>query len=126
MTKAASSEDLGRQIEKLVHTHLKASRSEAEAALERAFSAALGVPGKKRQTVARPTAGSRRTRADVLATGERLYEAVCAKPGEPMTTLADRLGASVRELERPMALLKQADRVHGIGERNLMRYFPTA
>jgi hypothetical protein len=49
-----------------------------------------------------------------------------AKPGEAMAVLARGLGTSVRELHRPMALLKQADRVKSVGQRSSTRYFPKA
>jgi len=60
----------------------------------------------------------------VAAVAERIYQAVCAKPGEAMTVLAAELGASARELHRPMALLKRAGRVRSAGARHLTRYFP--
>jgi hypothetical protein len=37
---------------------------------------------------------------------ERLYQAVCAKPGESKATLAAQIGVSARELDRPMDHLK--------------------
>ena len=55
---------------------------------------------------------------------ERLYQAVCAKPGEGMVVLATDIGASPRELNRPMAQLKGAGKVRSVGQRNLTRYFP--
>jgi hypothetical protein len=47
----------------------------------------------------------------LAAVAERIYQAVCAKPGETMLVLAADLGASARELHRPMALLKRTGRV---------------
>ena len=60
----------------------------------------------------------------MAALGERICDAVYAKPGETMTVLAAELGASARELHRPMALLKRAGRVRSAGARHLTRYFP--
>ena len=55
---------------------------------------------------------------------ETLYEQVCAKPGEPMLAFAAELGATPRELHRPMMTLKRAGRVRTVGERHRTRYFP--
>lgn len=60
----------------------------------------------------------------MAALSERLCEAVCARPGEVMTVLGPALGASPRELHRPMAVLKAAGRVRSVGQRHLTRYFP--
>ena len=62
----------------------------------------------------------------MAALGERLYRAVCEHPGESMARLSGELGASARELHRPMALLKRAGRVRSVGERHATRYFPMA
>src|SRR5690606_1202889 len=69
-------------------------------------------------------ASKRRAPAEVSAVGERLYQAVCAHPGESMATLAKELEMAPRELQRPMALLREAGRVRCVGQRHLMRYFP--
>jgi hypothetical protein len=66
----------------------------------------------------------RRAPEEIAALGERLYQAVCAKPGETMTVLMADVGGSARELQRPMALLKRAGRVRSVGARHLTRYFP--
>ncbi len=58
--------------------------------------------------------------------GERLYETVCAKPGETMAVLAADLGATPRELWRPMSQLKRDGRVRSVGARSFTRYFPMA
>lgn len=55
---------------------------------------------------------------------ERLYEAVCAHPGETMTVLAPELGSSARALHRPMAALKRSGRVRSVGQRRDTRYYP--
>ena len=60
----------------------------------------------------------------MTALGERIYQAVYAKPGETMLVLAAELGATTRELQRPMALLKRTGRVRSAGARHLTRYFP--
>jgi hypothetical protein len=68
--------------------------------------------------------GKRRRSAEVSELGERLYRAVWAHLGEGLAALAGELGASARELHRPMALLKQAGRVRSVGQRHQTRYFP--
>jgi ribosomal protein L36 len=47
-------------------------------------------------------------------------------PGETMTVLGPQVGASARELHRPMQLLKRAGRVRSVGTRHSTRYFPMA
>ena len=68
--------------------------------------------------------GPRRASAEVAALGERLYEAVCAQPGETMSVLAPELGKTPRELHRPMMVLRRAGRVRSVGQRHQTRYFP--
>jgi hypothetical protein len=41
-----------------------------------------------------------------------------------MTVLAGDLGASARQLNRPMTQLKRLGRIRGIGQRHQTRYFP--
>lgn len=115
---------LSEQIEQLVRKHIEASRRAAGAAVERAFSSASSGT---RSRATRPTtraSGHRRASTEVAALGERLFEAVCAQPGETMTVLAPRLGKTPRELHRPMMVLKRAGRVRSVGERHQTRYFP--
>jgi hypothetical protein len=127
MTNTTSNQALADHIERLVQEHIAATRKSAQEAVERAFASAAGArPASIPRRVAR-TAGSgkRRAPAEVAALGERIYQAVCAKPGEKMTALAAELGATARELHRPMALLKRSGRVRSAGVRHLTRYFPT-
>ena len=67
---------------------------------------------------------TRRTPAEMAAVDGRLYEAVCAKPGESKAVLAAEVGMSARELDRPMSHLKDAGKVRTVGQRHLARYFP--
>jgi hypothetical protein len=117
-------ETLSEQIEQLVRTHLEAPRRETEA-LARAF--ALATAPARASAAPRParTAGRRRASTDLSALGARLYDAVVTQPGETMTVLAPRVGCSPRELQRPMAALKQAGRVRSVGQRHQTRYYPT-
>ena len=121
--------DLDQRIEQLIREHIAAVHRSAREAMERAFAGSGGVSVRRpaQAAAAGTTAargGKRRRSAEVSELGERLYRAVCAHPGEGMATLAGEVGASARELQRPMALLKQAGRVRSVGQRHQMRYFP--
>lgn len=124
MTNTNSYEDLGKRIERLVAEHIAASRKAAKDAVERAFASARAsgatLPRRNRPT----EIGKRRASADVAALGERFYRAVCARPGETMTVLAPEVGASARELHRPVMVLRRAGRVRAVGHRSSTRYFP--
>ena len=116
--------DLSDQIEKLVREHVEASRRAAAAAVERAFASSTTRP-RAQPTQATPRATGRRRPATELATlSERLYESVCAQPGETMAVLAPEVGKTPRELHRPMAVLKHAGRVRSVGQRHQTRYYP--
>src|SRR5687767_9492656 len=99
-------ENLGKHIEQVVQEHIAASRRAAEAAVARAFAAA-STP-RRPSAAPRAEPGRRRRLSELADLGEQLYRAVCAKPGEGMTALAVALGASAKELHRPMAHLKSA------------------
>ena len=125
MTNATNTQQLTADIERLVREQLAEIHRAPQQALERAFSAATA----ERVTVSRPRRKSactakRRAPSEVAALGERLYRAVCDHPGESMAVLSGELGASARELHRPMALLRRAGRVRSVGERHATRYFP--
>ena len=126
MTHTTSNQALAERIERLVQEHIAASRKTAQEALERAFASAADarLSSAPRQAPRRAGNAKRRAPAEVAALGERIYQAVRAKPGETMTVLAAELGASARELHRPMALLKKSGRVRSAGARHLTRYFP--
>jgi hypothetical protein len=117
-------QELSEQIETLVREHVEACRRAAAAAVERAFASssarARSVPAPTRMR----TTGRRRATTEVVALGERLYEAVRAQPGETMAVLAPKLGKTPRELHRPMMVLKRAGRVRAVGQRHQTRYFP--
>jgi hypothetical protein len=102
---------------------MAACRSTARDAVERAFASADGR-FKPAQASRTPRIGRRRASTEVAALSERLYQAVCARPGETMVVLAPVVGASPRELGRPMAVLKAAGRVRSAGQRHMTRYFP--
>lgn len=116
---------LGEQIEQLVREHMAASRRAAADAVERAFS--VTVPASRRALAGRAesrTQSGRRGPTEMAALAERLYEAVCAQPGETMGVLGPGLGKPSRELHRPMMALKRAGRVRSVGKLHKTRYFP--
>ena len=118
--------DLEQRIEQLVREHIAAVQRGAREAIDRAFAGAAGAARKPAQTVAATAArsGKRRARAELSAVAERLYRTVCAHPGEGIVALAAELGVSARELQRPMALLRESGRVRSVGQRHLTRYYP--
>src|ERR1700733_9854723 len=124
MTNTNTNWDLGEQIERLVREHIAASHKAAQEAMERAFSSAAKAPPRMMASGRR--VGTKRPSGDIAALGDRLYRAVCAKPGETMAVLAPMAGASSRELHRPMTLLRRAGRVRPVGGRHMTRYFPMA
>jgi hypothetical protein len=127
MTKTTNDQALAERIERLVQEHIEATRKSAQEAVARAFAAAAStrpVPVAARQVARVAGSSTRRAPGEVAALGERIYQAVCARPGVAMTVLATELGSTARELHRPMALLKKAGRVRSAGARHLTRYFP--
>jgi hypothetical protein len=113
--------DLEQQIEALIGNHVAELRRMAEAAVARAFCrASASGPG----TGTPRRSGPRRTPTEMSALGERLYAAICAHPGAAMNTLAAELGATPRQLHRPVTTLRRAGRVRSVGQRQQTRYFP--
>ncbi len=95
--------------------------------MDRAFAASIGAKVVQREKAQRPRASSeRRDSTQVAGLAERLYDAVCARPGAGMTVLGAQVGASARELYLPITLLKRAGRVRSVGARHATRYFPMA
>src|SRR4051794_7426536 len=125
MSNTTSHRELEQRIEQLVREHIVLLQRGAREAIERAFASALPSPTPEAAPVrgaVRGVAGAskRRAPAEVSAIGERLYHAVCAHPGESMATLAKQLETAPRELQRPMALLREAGRVRSVGQRWLI------
>jgi len=123
----ANLRELESEIERLVAEHVAACQQAAAAAVQRAFGAASGGqslrPGRaKRTQVGSPKA--RRSAEQVAELAERFYAAVCANPGETMMMLSAQVGASARDLHRPVRVLKSEGRVRSAGQRQHTRYFP--
>ena len=128
MTSLKTPDQLTGAIESLVASYLADVRDAACQAVERALCrpTVAGRPSKRQvEGPAQPRQlAKRRSAAELEKLGERLYERVCARPGESMVTFAEELRASVSELQRPMARLKASGRVRSVGQRHLTRYFP--
>lgn len=129
--------DFNQRIERVLEEQIAACRAAALAAIERAFPAnAFSTPkadrarrsGKRARSAGRSPrlvkSLARRTPAEMAAVSERLYQVVCAKPGESKAALAAELAMSARELDRPMSHLKDVGKVRTVGQRHLARYFP--
>lgn len=115
-------EQLEKHIEQAIRAHIAEVRRRAAAAVERGFAAAHARPTAPRS--APRQVGRRRAPEELSELGERLYQAVCAKPGSTMATLAPVVGALPKALSRPVELLKRSGRVRSAGERQTTRYFP--
>ncbi len=129
--------DFNQRIERVLEEQIAACRAAALAAIELAFPTnAFSTPtadrARRSGKRARSAGGSprlvkslaRRTPAEMAAVSERLYQVVCAKPGESKAALAAELAMSARELDRPMSHLKNLGKVRTVGQRHLARYFP--
>ncbi len=55
--------------------------------------------------------------------GGATYEAMCAHLGETMAVVAEAVGASARELNRPATVLRRTSRVRRVGQRQYTRHF---
>jgi hypothetical protein len=128
MTSPKTPQQLADAIETVVASYLDEVRRTVQLAVERSLSgtAATTRPGKSR--VARSTqqlaTKTRRSAGALDELCDKLYQCVCARPGESTAMFADELGCTVRDLQRPMAKLKAQGRIRCAGQRNLMRYFP--
>jgi hypothetical protein len=129
-TKTMNHGDLAEGIEQLVREYLSTIRIAAQGAVERAVAASVGgaAPSAKERPSAAPSSrqGPRRPSNEIGALSERFYEALCRSPGETMTVLAPIVGATARDLNRPMLVLKRAGRIRSVGTRHATRYFPMA
>lgn len=119
-----SAEQLAQQIERLVEDFVAGGRAAATAALDRAFASAKSRGRPAATAPKREQVGPRRPPQEMEALRERLYEAICAKPGESMSVLAPTVGATPRALQVPAKHLKAAGRIRSVGQRQSARYFP--
>jgi hypothetical protein len=128
MTSPKTPQQLADAIETVVASYLDEVRRTVQHAVERSLSSAAATtrPGKSRvDRSSQPLSTKTRRSAGALdELCDKLYQCVCARPGESSAMFADELGCTVRDLQRPMAKLKAQGRIRCAGQRNLMRYFP--
>src|SRR5437870_3728713 len=108
MTNTTTPQALGERVERLVQEYISETRIAVQAAMDRAFATSVGAgaKAKKQDQQAKRRMNPRRPSAELVAIGERLCAAMCKAPGETMLVLAPAVGATARELHRPMARLK--------------------
>lgn len=125
MTTSMSAQELGQQIEQLVENYIAAGRLVATEAMERAFESAR-LPRRRTRSprAARRRISAKRPLEEMADLSERLYEAICANPGDTMRVLAPVVGARSSALHVPTMRLKRAGRIRTVGQRSLTRYFP--
>jgi hypothetical protein len=128
MTSPKTPQQLADAIETVVASYLDEVRRTVQHAVERSLSSAAATtrPGKSRvdRSTQQRSAKTRRSAGALDELCDKLYQCVCARPGESSAMFADELGCTVRDLQRPMAKLKAQGRIRCAGQRNLMRYFP--
>ena len=65
-----------------------------------------------------------RTSSELDQLASKLFQEILSSPGSTMETLAPRVGATARALNRPAKRLASAGRIKIAGARNQTRYFP--
>ena len=115
-------QQLTKRIEQVIHEHMAETQLAAAQAVARAF--AMQSRTRRQDSSTRRTKLNRRVESEIAALSERLYEAVCKKPGELMPVFAAELNSSASELQMPMRRLRNDERVRSIGARHQTRYFP--
>ena len=138
---ATSNTDLGQNLDQLVADFVHAAQHMVLAAVADGLAVKPAAPAKATSTAKRskPTkratnshsgksskSSKRRPQAEIAELAERFYDVLYRHPGATMAVLAPKVGASPRELHRPVAVLKQAGRVRTVGERQWTTYFPIA
>jgi len=125
MQTPSSPEQLANAIESLVASYIDEVRQAAQRALERSLCRPASGRRKGDRPLAPRSATKRRTAAELDEACEQLCTLVRARPGESVATLAEEMGESTGALQRPMAKLRAEGRVRSVGQRHLMRYFPS-
>ncbi len=115
---------LTEKIDKVVRDHLAEIQLQATAAVQRAFVVTSTKVRRASASSIGPKPAKRRDPALVAELSEQLRACILAEPGELMTVYAARIGASVRELHRPMTMLRTAGKLRTTGARGYTRYFP--
>jgi hypothetical protein len=123
----STTKELAGAIESLIGSYMAGVREAAQQAVERAtvrFAAARPTRGGRTGSSIPPASANRRTAAELAGVCDALYEVVRTHPGASMVTLAEKMGAEMRILQRPMATLRATGRVRSVGQRHLTRYYP--
>ena len=128
MTTPKTPEQLATQIRTLVDDYVREAERAAVDAVVAAFSSPRSAPRKaskaKPATTTLRRQGPRRTSEQLAELADGLADVIAEHPGESMAVFARQLDVSVRDLHRPMKMLKNAGRIRSVGERHLTRYFP--
>jgi len=128
MTTPKTPEQLATQIRTLVDDYVREAERAAVDAVAAAFSSPRSAPRKaskaKPATTTLRRQGPRRTSEQLAELADGLADVIAEHPGESMAVFARQLDVSVRDLHRPMKMLKNAGRIRSVGERHLTRYFP--
>jgi hypothetical protein len=111
-------------VAQLVREHLAACEAAAAVAVRAAFGQASKSSSKSSRRKSASARVPRRSREEISALEERLYQAICCHPGETMAVIAPAVGATARELNRPATSLRREGRVRSVGQRQYTRYFP--
>lgn len=114
--------DLQAEVDQSVEALVKSlQRAVGEAAIE---ALAQRLCSRRRERVARRPGGRHRSPAEIAGLAERLYEAICAQPGERMVALSKAVGQRSEALALPTHKLLVAGRVRKTGKHQFTRYFP--
>jgi len=112
MTTPRTPQQLADAIETVVASYLDEVRRTVQHAVERSLSRSAASPRPDRSKVERSRSTKpRRSTGALDELCDKLHQCVCTRPGEPSTVLADALGCTVRELQRPMAKLRAQGRI---------------
>jgi len=111
-------------VEQLLREHLAACEEAAAIAVRAAFERASKASCKSGRRKSERAPSARRSRQELAALEERLYDAIRRHPGETMAVLAVAVGATAKTLCRPAMVLRRRGRVRSVGQRQYTRYFP--
>ena len=111
-------------VEQLLREHLAACEEGAAAAVRVAFERASKASRTSARRKSARTRAPRRSREEIAALEQRLYDAIRRHPGATMSVLAVAVGATARTLSRPATVLRRQGRVRSVGQRQYTRYFP--
>jgi hypothetical protein len=120
--------ELENQIEHVVRQYFLQAQKVAMEAVARTFAAVSCEQQAKpiRAKEPGPPTILRRNSEEMEVLTAKLYEVICAHPGETITQLSPKVGVTIKELKTPSARLKRTGRLRTTGQRQFTRYFPIA